>query len=175
MTSIIGQRVLVLEHDHLQAQHIATQLKYAGAQVLGPVVTPEAALALVREEKPDAAILDIHLREGTAYPVADLLVSGGVPFLFAAGHDHRTIPERFADIRVFEKAHDGASLLETLVSELEKARAVTGAEVSYFLRRAGGVWHWQVKRFGVVVDSGRALSCVHARAAAILSATKRSH
>jgi DNA-binding NarL/FixJ family response regulator len=175
MASIIGQRVLVLEHDHLQAQHIATQLMHAGARVLGPVPTPEAALTLVREEKPDAAILDIHLCEGTAYPVADLLVSGGVPFLFAAGHDHRTIPERFADIRVFDKSHNGASLLEALVRELKKDRVTMAADVSYSVRRVGGVWQWQVKRYGVAVESGCASSLVLARAAAILSATKRLH
>ena len=175
MASIVGQRVLVLEDDYLQAQQIATVLTHAGAQVLGPVPTPRAALALVRGEKPDAAILDIHLLEGTAYPVADLLLSGGVPFLFATGYDPQTIPERFADIRVFEKADDGVSLLEALVGELEKARVRMGANLSYSVRQAGGVWRWRVKRFNVVVESGCASSHVLARAAAILSATKRFH
>lgn len=167
-----GHRILVAEDDYFLAQEIAEFLTDAHAHVLGPVPTPEAALALAQAQKPDAGILDIYLRDGTAYPIADLLMTGKVPFLFVTGYDCRTIPERYAGIRLFKKTLDFAGVLAALAAELQKESVATGVDRSYAVRRAGDVWQWEVKRFGVVAESGFESSHVRARVAAILAATK---
>ena len=58
-----------------------------------------ARLAAARGESLDAALLDISLAGTLSYPVADMLVARGVPFVFASGYglpsdrdDHSGIP-----------------------------------------------------------------------------------
>ena len=38
-----------------------------------------------------------------AFPVADLLIQRGVPFIFTTGYDESVIPDRFANILRCEK------------------------------------------------------------------------
>jgi CheY-like chemotaxis protein len=61
-SSLANRRVLVVEDEYFVAQQIARAFRELGAQVLGPVPTSEAAIAIAREKKVDAAVLDIHLR-----------------------------------------------------------------------------------------------------------------
>ena len=47
--------------------------------------------------------LDVNLRGEMAFPVADLLIQRGVPFIFTTGYDESVIPDRFANILRCEK------------------------------------------------------------------------
>lgn len=167
-STLAGRRVLVVEDDYVVAQQMADELRELGARIVGPVPTPDTALRLAREQRLDAAVLDIHLRGGTVYPVADLLTGKGVPFLFATGYNPRVIPQRYATIRVYEKAAQASTLAEALSLELEP-------KVRYSVRQDMDLWRWEVRRFGVVIETGSASSSVNAKVAAFLSAMRRSH
>jgi CheY-like chemotaxis protein len=173
--TLADRRVLLVEDDYVVAQQMAHELGEVGAQIVGPVPTPDAALELAREQQLDAAVLDIHLRGGTVYPVADLLVSKGVPFLFATGYDRRTIPENYAEIRVYEKAAQASTLAEALSLELGPKRQSIGTELRYTVRQNGDLWLWEIRRFGIVMEAGVASSSVNARMAVFLWAMRRSH
>jgi len=41
----------------------------------------------------DAAILDVAIRGGYVYPVADLLLARGIPFVLASGYGDWALPE----------------------------------------------------------------------------------
>lgn len=70
------------------AWDIEQTLKTAGFRVLGPVASVSAALALLKANKPDAAILDLNLRGELVTPVARRLRELGVPFVLSTAYNH---------------------------------------------------------------------------------------
>jgi two-component system, response regulator PdtaR len=55
--------------------------------VLGPVGSVAEALVLLRHERPDAAVLDINLRDGIVTPVIERLDVMEVPFVLVTARD----------------------------------------------------------------------------------------
>ena len=99
-----GRRILVVEDEYLIADDICTVLSDAGAEVLGPAATADAAARLIADSgRIDAALLDINLRGAMIFDVADGLRERGIPFVFATGYDQWAIPERFGDAPRMEK------------------------------------------------------------------------
>lgn len=97
--TLCGCHILIVEDEFLLANDLQAELSDAEAVVLGPVGTLEEALDLVRfAERIDGAILDINLGGEAAYPVADLLIQRGVPFVFTSGYDGTSFPPRFAAV-----------------------------------------------------------------------------
>jgi DNA-binding response OmpR family regulator len=78
-------RVLVLEDDVLQGDHVCDLLLGEGMEPLGPVATAEAAAELLDTTTVDAAILDIRLQNGLCFKVARALLQRQTPFLFLTG------------------------------------------------------------------------------------------
>jgi len=75
----------------------------------------DSAMRLVGESgRLDGAVLDINLRGEMAYLIADALRERGVPFVFATGYDHATIPARFAGIVRCEKPVAAKQVVMTL-------------------------------------------------------------
>lgn len=83
---LTGKRILVVEDEALIAVMVEDMLTDLGNVVVGPVATIEQALALVRTEAIDAAVLDVNVRGEHIDPVADALSARGVPMLFATGY-----------------------------------------------------------------------------------------
>ena len=78
--------VLVVEDEFLIAMELEFLLERAGYQVLGPATTVNAALALLRAERPAAAVLDVDLAGEWVTPVAEVLRAMSVPFILATGY-----------------------------------------------------------------------------------------
>jgi DNA-binding response OmpR family regulator len=97
-------RILVVEDEYLIADDLRDVLLDAGAEVLGPVPTVEAAKAVLESEPViDAALLDINLGGALVFEVADSLIARSVPFAFATGYDRWSIPDRFSEVPRLEK------------------------------------------------------------------------
>jgi CheY-like chemotaxis protein len=91
-----GKRILLVEDEYFIVDDLARAFRAAGAVVLGPVATvSEALMLVVASGALDGAVLDINLQGEPVYPVADALVTRGVPFIFSTGYDRETIPSRF--------------------------------------------------------------------------------
>lgn len=115
--SLAGRHLLVVEDEYLLADDLAATVRARGASVVGPAASLEDAMALLDGgEAVDGAVLDINLQGEKAYGVADLLVTRGVPFVFATGYDASAIPERFAAVARCEKPVDAAQLIRALVA-----------------------------------------------------------
>ena len=82
-----GARVLLVEDEALTAIAMAQAVEAAGCQVLGPVGRVQDAIDLVRTTRPDAAVLDVNLLGQPSFPIARILDSMGVPFLFCTGYN----------------------------------------------------------------------------------------
>ena len=89
-------RILVAEDSAFLADMIESYLKETRWEAVGPVASVDAALRLAKDEWVDAAILDIRLRDADIFPVACLLNSRSVPFLFLTGVDERAVPPEFS-------------------------------------------------------------------------------
>lgn len=96
-------RVLVVEDEVLVAMMIQDFLTEKGHAVIGPISRASEALLVAKEGDFDAAILDIHLGDGMAYPVAEILAERGVPFVFVTGYQADTIDDRFSEVPVLQK------------------------------------------------------------------------
>jgi CheY-like chemotaxis protein len=122
-----GRRVLVLEDDYFLAHEVVCMLREAGAVVLGPACSVKGGLELLKSHgAPDAAISDVNLSDGTAYPVTDTLRGLGVPFLFATAAGRAALPERYADVCCLEKPVDTLMLLMEIESLLTHSRDLPG-------------------------------------------------
>lgn len=90
-----GRRVLVVEDDFLLAQDVRNMLRKAGAEVVGPFPTAEAAISRIEGGEPiDFAVLDVNLGGQRGFPVADVLIERNLPFALTTGYDASSIPER---------------------------------------------------------------------------------
>jgi PAS domain S-box-containing protein len=96
-----GRRVLLVEDEALVAMMIQECLTECGHSVVGPISRASDALQAARESDYDAAILDINLGDGMAYPVADIVAARGLPFVFVTGYE--TIDERFSHVPILQK------------------------------------------------------------------------
>jgi CheY-like chemotaxis protein len=67
---------------------IGDWLNEIGCEVVGPAESVAKALAVIETEGSalDGALLDVTLREGDSYEIADALALLGVPYAFVTGH-----------------------------------------------------------------------------------------
>lgn len=92
-----GRRVLVIEDEMTIVLVIEETLRDLGIEVIGPASRLDAALQLAREAVIDAAILDINIRGGNSYPVADILAEREIPFVVCSGYGDWALDERHRD------------------------------------------------------------------------------
>jgi CheY-like chemotaxis protein len=114
-STLAHRRVLLVEDEYFIAVELHSALESRGAEVVGPAATVKDALALVAGAGPlDGAVLDINLRGEMAYPVADALLTRGIPFVFTTGYDEAVIPSRFTGIVRCEKPANPVKVAEVL-------------------------------------------------------------
>jgi PAS domain S-box-containing protein len=111
-----GCRVLLVEDEALVAMMIQECLSESGHSVIGPVSRAADALRAAKEVDYDAAILDINLGDGMAYPVADIVAARGIPFVFVTGYEADTIEERFSHVPILQKPIERQMLQGLFVS-----------------------------------------------------------
>lgn len=84
---LAGVAVLLVEDDAIIALDLETSLRQLACTVIGPAATVAEALALLRDQRPRVAVLDVGLRDGPATPVAEALTAAGVPFILVTGYN----------------------------------------------------------------------------------------
>lgn len=100
----MSYRIMIVEDEYWTAMDMAVEVQERGAKVAGPFGSVPQAIELLRSaQRPDAAILDIRLRDIDVFPVVDILVEEGIPFVFATACLERDLPARFAKVPRFEK------------------------------------------------------------------------
>ncbi len=79
------KRVMICEDEAIVALDLRMLVEDLGYTVVGPFSTVSQSLEACGEQI-DAAILDVQLRDGEIFPVAERLSSQGVVVIFHSGH-----------------------------------------------------------------------------------------
>lgn len=112
---LAGRAILVVEDEYFQAEDMAQALARAGARLVGPYPAISAAIkALQSDPVLDAAVLDVNLRGQDVFPLAEMLASRSIPFIFATGYDRDILPEEYRHARVLEKPFEVEQLIAGL-------------------------------------------------------------
>jgi two-component SAPR family response regulator len=110
--AVVGCRVFVVEDETLIALLIEDVLCALECEIVGPTGKLDAALELARDGLFDIAILDVTIRGGKVYPVAEQLLTRGIPFVLASGYGNWALPESLRDQRRLTKPFTAAELEE---------------------------------------------------------------
>jgi len=110
-----GIRVLLVEDSWQLGMALKSLLRSLDAEVDGPVATTADAEHLISEHIPDAAVVDINLRQGErSYGLIDRLIGQGVPVIVTSGYSD--LPMVPAKAYVLEKPISEEKLLTILRS-----------------------------------------------------------
>lgn len=118
--SLNGLRVLIVEDEYLLADELKCTLERAGASIIGPAGTSEAACKLIEREKFHLAVLDINLHGVRIYPLARLLLEKNIPFVFMSGYEHSTIPPELMYIEYLEKPVSAEDVLGAVAKAMQR-------------------------------------------------------
>ena len=113
---LVGCRVLVVEDETIIAMLLNQFLLDLGCSVVGPAGNLSAALMLAEQEDIDVAILDVRIRGGDSFAVAETLRSRGIPFVLASGNAGRALPEGMRDQARLAKPFTLPELKQCLIS-----------------------------------------------------------
>ncbi|SEN79420.1 CheY chemotaxis protein or a CheY-like REC (receiver) domain [Rhodospirillales bacterium URHD0017] len=112
-----GLKVLVVEDNLLLAEVTKLLLEDSGCQVVGPAGWLQRGLELAEQESLDGAILDINLHGEMSFPIAEVLSTRGVPFVFVTGYEGRSIvPMAYRSAPRLDKPVADERLIEVLVA-----------------------------------------------------------
>ena len=101
--SAVGKQRVIVIGPYLRTRR--------GCEIVGPIGKLETALRTVKDGGFDIAILDVTIRGGKVYPVAEELIARGVPFIFAIGYGDSALPPTLREKR---------RLTKPLLAELEE-------------------------------------------------------
>ena len=89
----------------------------AGGQVMGPAASVKDAMDLMDTRQPLGAILDVNLSDGDISPVAERLISQGVPIIVQTGVGLPAgLAARFPDVPVYLKPCDAEAVVTHLAA-----------------------------------------------------------
>ncbi|EIM29933.1 response regulator (plasmid) [Microvirga lotononidis] len=120
MGSSLPCNVLIVEDEVMISMLIHDMLHEQGCGIVGPVTSLDQALLLATQSAIDVALLDINVGGSSIYPVADMLRSRNIPFVFYSGHDSNILPSRFQDTLMLRKPFSR----QDLVAKLDEALGV---------------------------------------------------
>lgn len=110
-----ADNIMIVEDESLLGLSLQQVLSDLGYSVVGPYGCVAEALRGLDSQPIDAAILDVNLAGEFVYPLADLLRTRNIPFVFATGYSLESIDPRFDEISILQKPIDRQAL-ETIFS-----------------------------------------------------------
>jgi CheY-like chemotaxis protein len=116
--ALAGRRVLVVEDSPVVAEATDQMLCDMGCVVVGPATTMAPALEMAGEERLDAALVDLNIRGGKAFPVLRILRDRSIPFLLTSGYADWSMPEDWQDVPRLAKPYSPNQLREALLELL---------------------------------------------------------
>jgi PAS domain S-box-containing protein len=132
--AVTGNRIMIVEDEALVAMALRESLDEMGFSVLGPFNRISEAMIALRNNRIDAAVLDVNLGGELIYPLADVLAADQVPFVFITGYGAEEIEARYAGVPVLQKPIEVGALQSVFV----RAPAIAGSVAAGPGRRMAG-------------------------------------
>jgi CheY-like chemotaxis protein len=98
-----ARQVLLVEDEALIGMMMVDILSELGYSVIGPITNVSEASTAAKSGNFEYAVLDINLKGELVYPVADLLIKAGVPFVFVTGYSAERIDKRYSVVPTLQK------------------------------------------------------------------------
>lgn len=114
-----------MEDESLIAMMVEDAIEVLGFETIGPIADRNEALALALAGEFDCAILDVNIRGGDSYDVADLLLDRGCPFVLATGCSDWSIPRRLVGAKRLTKPYTQGQLEDELRLMHERVQDLT--------------------------------------------------
>lgn len=116
MSGLNGCRVLLVDDEPLLVIELRSLVEDLGCEVAGTAGDVASALELAKGADFDVAVLDVKLRDVTVHPVAEAVMSRGIPIVFVTGYG----PDAFHSSSItIAKPIDPADLREALEKALK--------------------------------------------------------
>jgi PAS domain S-box-containing protein len=112
--AVAGNRIMIVEDEALVALALRETLDEMGFAVLGPFNRISEAMIALRNNRIDAAVLDVNLGGELIYPLADVLAADHVPFVFITGYGADEIEPRYASVPILQKPIEPGALQSVL-------------------------------------------------------------
>ena len=111
-------KVLVVEDEPLISMEIEDVIEALGYEIVGPFAQLDEALEVAKIGDFDCAVLDINIRGGNTYAIAEMLLERGCPFVMATGYSDWSIPTHLAAQKRLTKPY-GSFQLEAELRRLK--------------------------------------------------------
>ncbi|HEV7293452.1 MAG TPA: response regulator [Devosia sp.] len=118
-------KVLVVEDEQLVSMLVEDMLLDLGYEVAAVASNLKAGIKAVEQAQPDLAVLDVNLNGEKSFPIADLLIRGGVPVVFASGYGLSGVRDVYPTVPVVQKPFTQIAL----ANALERACSAVGKQV----------------------------------------------
>jgi CheY-like chemotaxis protein len=115
-----GLRLLLVEDEPIIAMTAEDMLDILGCEVVTTAATLVEALAAAGRGGFQAAVLDINLGGSSSFPVAEMLRSASIPFIFTTGYGLTGGGEAFAEVPVATKPYQIDDLERALLKALAR-------------------------------------------------------
>jgi DNA-binding response OmpR family regulator len=117
---LAGRRVFLVEDEALVAMMFEDYLLELGCEIAGTASRFQNAMEKAQSLSFDVAVLDVNLAGEQTFPIAELLASRHIPFMFATGYGASGVPTHLRDAPVVQKPFRLRDLESALHAALRK-------------------------------------------------------
>lgn len=117
--------VILVVEDEIDLSRLFIEVLSAVGYTAVPAYSVSDTLSALAHQHFDAAILDVELRDGTVFPVADRLAAAGTPYLFASAIYFQAVPRAHQDAPFIGKPFQ----IDDLLLRVEQAISGLGLSV----------------------------------------------
>lgn len=127
MMCLAGSRVLLVEDEGAVALLIEDMLEDLGCSLVASIGRVPAATRAAGSLAFDIAVLDVNVAEERVFPVCDVLIRRGIPFVFSTGYGSAGICADLTGFPVLTKPFTLEELRSALVAAFEQWLETQGA------------------------------------------------
>jgi CheY-like chemotaxis protein len=112
----VRPRIFVVEDEYLIRMLLEDMLADLGYAMAGTAGSLSEAIALAKTVELDLAILDVNIEGEEIFPVADILIGRGKPFVFVTGYGGQALPDAYRARPTLQKPFQTEDLKATLAA-----------------------------------------------------------
>lgn len=122
LVSSPASKVILVVEDEIELSRLFIEVLSGAGYTVVPAYSVTDALFAIADQPFDAAILDVELRDGAVFPVADRLARLGTPYLFASAVYLQAIPSVHKAVTFVAKPFEIDDLLAQVARALSQQR-----------------------------------------------------